>query len=308
MFPAGKFAIFFPKMPQTISPGACIGIVAPAGIPEPDLLQKGIALIRERGYRVRLADQVDAKGPYALAGNDEERAEALMRSFEDPTIDAVWMARGGYGSTRLFSLLDPERIRPFPKRFMGCSDGTALLAFFSKACGMAALHGPVVTQLGKLAPGLSEKSFHALEKGMAFPLESGKVLQKGSSAGKLVGGNLTLLASLLGTPWCPDFEGAVLFVEEVNEGPYRVDRMFCHLKMAGVFEKVTGLLLGSFTGCGEKEEIHARILAHIPSGLPVIAELPFGHGPCHVPLAFGAPAVLDTENLLPLKEGDHAGT
>lgn len=295
-------------MPQPVSPGACIGVVAPAGIPDSDPLERGIALIRNRGFDVRVAGQVHAKGPYAMAGRDIERAETLMRFFEDPSVDAIWMARGGYGSTRLFSFLDPKRIQSSPKRFMGCSDGTALLSFFSKICGMAAFHGPVVTQLGKLTFEALENSFCALEKGMDFPLSSGKILQSGKASGRLIGGNLTLLSSLAGTPWCPDFEGSLLFVEEVNEAPYRIDRMFCHLKMAGFLEKISGLLLGSFTDCGALSEIHERIMDHLPSSIPVVADLPFGHAFENFPLAFGMPASFDTKNLSFLKEEGHAGT
>lgn len=294
-------------MPQPVSPGACIGIVAPAGMPDQELFEKGISLIRARGYTVQLADQVYAEGPHALAGKDEERAEALMAFFEDPSVDAIWMARGGYGSTRLFPFLDSGRISSFPKRFMGCSDGTALLAFFEKNCKMAAFHGPVVTQLGKLTPEALEKTFQAFEGSADFSLEDGRILQQGRGEGRLIGGNLTLVSKLIGTPWCPDFKNSLLFAEEVNEAPYRIDRMFSHLKMAGVLDKISGLLLGAFTDCGEKEEIHERILHHLPSSIPVVSDLSFGHFPKNFPLAFGLVSALDTQTLLPLKEIRHEG-
>ncbi|TYT74592.1 S66 peptidase family protein [Desulfobotulus mexicanus] len=283
-------------LPSPIFPGDCIGVIAPAGAPDPEALEVGLAEIRSRGYAVKVADQVYIKDALGFAGSDTLRAQTLMDFFEAPDIHAIWMARGGYGCTRLFPKLDAGIIASFPKRVMGFSDGTALLFFLMGQCGMAALHGPVLTQLGKLPSMDRDAAFGALEWEGGQPMFMGwkRVLQPGRAVGRLMGGNLSMICHLMGTPWCPDFTGSLLFLEDVNEAPYRIDRMFCHLAMAGVLKAVSGLLLGNFTGCGNEAQIYERILTFLPEGMPVVYGLPLGHGDRNQPLMLGTRACLDT--------------
>lgn len=284
-------------LPPPLKEGGCIAVVAPAGTPDPGALELGLTAIRSRGYALKVAEQVYMKDAQGFAGSDRLRAEALMDAFQDTSVDAIWMARGGYGSMRIFPFLDSGRIRRCPKRFMGFSDGTALLAFFWKCCGIMAFHGPVLTQMGRLLAEDQDAAFDALiSAGTArFAMPCPRVLQRGTARGRLFGGNLTLLCHLLGTPYFPDLSGALLFIEDIHEAPYRIDRMICHLAMAGVLDGIAGLLLGGFTECGEAEEIHARILYHLPSEIPVVCALPVGHGESNRPLVFGAPAFLDAD-------------
>ncbi|TWI68211.1 muramoyltetrapeptide carboxypeptidase [Desulfobotulus alkaliphilus] len=283
-------------LPPPLFSGDCIGVIAPAGAADPEALEAGLEEIRSRGYALKVADQVYMKEPLGFAGSDLIRAGALMDFFEDPDVHAIWMARGGYGCTRLFPLLNAEIIAAFPKRVMGFSDGTALLLFLMEQCGMAGLHGPVLTQLGRLPSMDRDAAFDALvwEGGQPMFVGWKKVLQPGRAVGRLMGGNLSMICHLLGTPWCPDFTGSILFLEDVNEAPYRIDRMFCHLAMAGVLKEVSGLLLGDFTHCGNEAQIYERILAFLPEGIPVVCGLPLGHGDRNQPLMLGARACLDT--------------
>ena len=295
-------------LPPPLFPGACIGVVAPAGAPDISALEAGLEEVRRRGYDVKVADQVYLRDDLGFAGPDILRAETLMDFFEDPSVDGLWMARGGYGCTRLFSHLEARRIAPFPKRLMGFSDATALLSFLWGDCGMAGFHGPVLTQLGRLPEPDRAAAFGAFgwdgKGSLAMPFAG--MLREGQARGWLCGGNLTMLSHLLGTPWCPDFSGSLLFLEDVNEAGYRIDRMLCHLSMAGVMDEIAGLILGSFTGCGNTDTLYARILAHVPPGLPVAWGLPLGHGETHQPLLWGAEGFLDAEAGLLRWEWNHA--
>ncbi|MCW7755087.1 LD-carboxypeptidase [Desulfobotulus sp. H1] len=293
---AGSLSAGFWSLSAPVLPGSCIGVVAPSGIPDPEALEAGLDVIRSRGYRLKVAEQVYMKDTHGFAGSDSIRARTLTEFFRDPSLDALWMARGGYGCTRLFPLLEPDLLKHFPKRIMGFSDGTALLAFLGERCHMTALHGPVITQLGRLTHEGRNAAFRALTwVGEVQSMGWQRVLCEGRAEGHLVGGNLSLLTRLLGTPWCPSFAGSILFLEDVNEAPYRIDRMMCHLSMAGALQAVKGVMLGAFMGCGCMQEVCDRILSHLPGGIPVVCGMPFGHGESNQPLALGAKGVLDTK-------------
>jgi muramoyltetrapeptide carboxypeptidase len=180
---------------------------------------------------------------------------------------------------------------------VGFSDITGLHAAL-QAAGRVSIHGPVVTQLATQPPGVVERLFRLLEDSAAPPAAlAGTPVVGGVAEGPLLGGNLSLLTRLLGTPWLPDLDGAVLLLEEVSERPYRIDRMWTHLRLAGVFERVRGLALGEFTQCEEPEGDYTlgdvvRDLA-AETGLPCVAGLPIGHGAVNVPVALGTRVRLD---------------
>ena len=212
------------------------------------------------------------------------------------------MARGGYGLLRLLPFLDPARLARRPRPVVGFSDGTALLAVATRA-GLAAIHGPVVTQL----PGLSSDDqavlFQRLEKpGPAVLLDELEEVVPGRARGPLIGGNLEVFSRLVGTPYLPDVNGAILFFEDLGERPYRIDRLITHLDLAGVFGAAAGVVLGDFSSCREPEatrassptaeEVLAERLGRLP--IPVAVGGAFGHGTRNRALVTGALAELDT--------------
>jgi muramoyltetrapeptide carboxypeptidase len=215
-------------------PGDVVAVVAPAGPVPPDRLREGLSLLGVR-YRLRVDPTVWQRHGY-LAAPDAARAEALQRAFDDPDVRGILCARGGYGVTRLLSSLDPAPLVADPKPIVGFSDITALHAW-ALAAGLGSIHGPVVTQLGSL-PGSDIAHLLALLEGPHLEgCLAGRLLLPGSpavdapvAAGPLVGGNLSLLAALAGTPWAVPYAGALVLLEEVAEAPYRLDRMITQLR------------------------------------------------------------------------------
>jgi muramoyltetrapeptide carboxypeptidase len=237
-----------------------------------------------------------------LAGDDGRRAGELAAALADPEIRGVVAARGGYGAMRILPRVWPHTnggpSMPSPaKMLVGFSDITAVHAAF-QAAGHVSVHGPVVTQLGTQPPAVVERFFAILEDGTAPPAPiAGTPMVGGVTEGPLLGGNLSLLTRLLGTPWLPDLHGAVLLLEDVGEQPYRVDRMWTHLRLAGVFDRVAGLALGDFTDCETPgaeftlQEVLWGLAAE--TGLPCVGGLPIGHGAVNVPVALGTHVRLD---------------
>ena len=250
-----------------------------------------------------MADDITRATGY-LAGSDERRADELNQLIRDPDVRAILLARGGYGILRILDRLDAGALRRDPKPIVGFSDATALLYWALRAAGLRSIHGPVVAQLGDLPPSDSAWLIELLE-GRAPPLEVARDLQptgaegRGRIEGPLAGGNLTLLAHLMGTPYAPDLSGAVLFVEEVGERPYAIDRYFTAMALAGAMRGAAAALVGSFTRCEEKtgparpdaaEVVDERLRA---LAIPGLTGAPFGHGDCNLALPFGGRCAID---------------
>jgi muramoyltetrapeptide carboxypeptidase len=284
----GRFA-----RPPALRRGDAVAIVAPAGPFDREGLAPGLEVLAAR-YRVVLDEGLLARSRY-LAGDDARRQAELAAALADDGARAVFAARGGYGSMRLLPKLRAEGLAP--KLVVGFSDITAVhLAL--QAAGWVSLHGPVVTQLGSQPPDVVARLHHLLESvdAAAAPL-AGETLVAGVAEGPLVGGNLSVLTRLLGTPYLPALDGAVLLLEDVGERPYRLDRMWTHLGLAGVFDRVRGIALGQFTGCEEPEADYgsAEVLANLAAGtgLPCLAGLPIGHGEVNQPVPLGCRVRLD---------------
>jgi muramoyltetrapeptide carboxypeptidase len=283
--------------PQRLGSGSVIGIAAPAGAFETGTLKAGTAVLRAMGFNVVIPEDICASERY-LAGTDVHRAEVIHHLFADPGIDAVMCARGGYGSLRILPLLDYVLISNHPKVLIGFSDITALLTVVSMRCGMVVFHGPMVTSLGNA----SERTLAGLQEAVAshrpvwVSSDNGRVIRPGTAIGKLCGGNLTTLCHLLGTPFAPRFRKCIVFLEDCGEAPYRIDRMLVHMKAAGCFNAVSGLVLGSFQNCGTSEEI-AEIVEDVfqETVFPILAGLDVGHTDPNLTLPFGVHAKLDTE-------------
>jgi muramoyltetrapeptide carboxypeptidase len=233
-----------------------------------------------------------------LAGSDAERAADLQEAWCDPRVAAVFCARGGYGATRVLDHLDWMALgRVAPKLLHGSSDITALHAAFGRRLSVPTSFGPMATSL--IADAEPEALDHLREGvfGPGAPVRGTHALRGGRARGDLTGGNLTLLTSLLGTPYAPEpAAGRIAFLEDVGEAPYRVDRMLTQLLQAGWFGDVAGIVLGTWTGCGDLDAVFADRL--MPTGAPILAGVPVGHGPRQLTIRLGAGATLDADTLV----------
>ena len=262
-------------------------------------LQRGVRALESMGYRVLLGEHVHERDGY-LAGNDFARLDDLLGSLDRPDIAAIWFARGGYGTTRLLQYLKPKHLRRSRPSLIGYSDLTALFAAALKQTDRRCLYGPVVTELG------DPDSFNAtsLRAALAGRPQRWRVAQRqfwcaGSAEGRLLGGNLTVLNALAGTPYQPSMKDAVLLLEDVGEPTYRVDRMLTQMRDAGYFRGLRGVLLGSMVAPKRKRFPPDRDLRDVivecfePLEIPVVAELPIGHLPDKRTVPLGAPVQLD---------------
>jgi muramoyltetrapeptide carboxypeptidase len=279
----------FSSMPL-LAPGGRLAVVAPSGPWDAERFERGLAILAAR-YRVEVAPEASARHRY-LAGTDAERLAALQRALDDDGVPTVVAARGGYGAMRLLPALQPRR----PVSLLGFSDITALhLAW--QARGWRSVHGPVVTQLATQPEAVVARTFELLEGRAVSPLTGTDTVRGGVAEGPLIGGNLSLLASLVGSRFMPSLAGAVLLLEDVGERPYRLDRMLTHLSLAGALRGVVGVVLGEFTDCEEKEAAFSSrdVLAELLGALqvPVLAGLDIGHGAVNQPVVCGARVRLD---------------
>lgn len=291
--------------------GAQIAVVSPAsavsGAPE-----AAARWLESRGYSARLmtSQRLDAPFEY-LAGPDSLRLAQLHSAFADPQIDAIWCLQGGFGSWRLLPQLDYALIRENPKPFIGYSDITALHLALQRQAGFVTFHGPMPGQdfrFGRNEP--TESLTWAMlngELGQGSWIEAPgdsplMTLASGTASGRLVGGNLALISALMGTPYEIDTEDAILFFEDVNELPARVDRMLAQLKASGKLRQAAGVLIGTFTrgasgNAYAAERCYQPLMREIfqPLGIPVLAGWPSGHGDPNLILPLGARVTLDAE-------------
>lgn len=271
--------------------------IAPASGFDRASFERGLALIGAR-YRAVFGPGVFERHRY-LAGSDTRRLEELTGALADRQLRAVFCARGGYGATRLLAQLESVVPPGEPKFLVGFSDITALHLWL-QAHGRVSIHGPVLTQLGRLPAATCERLFALLESSSPAAALSGSATYVGGTAeGALLGGNLSVFSRMLGTPFMPALEGAVLLLEDQGERPYRLDRMWTHLRIAGVFARVRGIALGTFTGCEEPGAPYssADVLRELAqsTGLPCAAGFPIGHGDVNEPVPLGVRVRLDAD-------------
>ena len=249
--------------PTALRPGDRVAVVAPASPFPRAELDEGLVELRALGFEPVFDERVFERQTY-LAGESETRAQSFLDAWRDPAVRAIFTARGGYGSAQILPFLKVQELRATPKLLVGYSDITALLSFVTTRCGIAALHGPTVTgRFARGEQGYDRATFLRAATGtdplgeLAAP---GLIsLAPGEASGPMVGGNLTQLAASLGTPYAFDPpEGCVLFLEDVNERPYRVDRMLTQLQQAGVLGRASALVFGEMPGC---DEVDGAILA-----------------------------------------------
>jgi muramoyltetrapeptide carboxypeptidase len=286
-----------PLLPRRLRPGSLIGVTAPASPFAPDVFERGVRALREMGFEVRYSEDLFDSCGY-LAGPDDQRAAAFNRLVADPEIDAIMCARGGYGSLRILPLLDYARVAEHPKAVIGFSDVTALLWALYSRCGLIGFHGPLVTTLADAAPADRSALWNAVasEGHLRLHFESAAVIRSGRACAPVAGGNLTTLCHLLGTPYAPAFRDHIVFLEDRGEAPYRLDRMLTQMKMAGCFDGMQGLVLGSFKDCGAREEVWDIVAEMFADAeWPILAEVDAGHSEPNVTIPLGVEAALDAE-------------
>ncbi|SEH00680.1 muramoyltetrapeptide carboxypeptidase [Nonomuraea solani] len=284
-----------------MQPADTVAIVSPSGPPNAVLLKRGIQRLEALGLKVVTGSHVLGRQRLDfLAGSDAERAADLQAAWCDPAVSAVFCSRGGYGAGRLLGLLDWDAMRAAgPKVLLGSSDITALHNAFAIELGVPTLHGPMaacdVLSGDEQGPEpVTWESLRAALFGTPLPVAGDRVLASGRAEGVVTGGNLSLLASMCGTRWQPSFDGKIVFLEDIAEEPYRIDRMLSQLLQAGAFDGVRGIALGSWVGCGDPYPVLEERLG--PLGVPVVAGLPVGHGSPQWSVWFGELGAIDTES------------
>ena len=285
-----------PIKPRCLMPGDTLGIVAPAGPFDLKKFMKGKAVLESMGFRTFFDEKIFQQHGF-FAGTDVQRADQVNRLFADPAVQAIVCARGGYGSMRILPFLDFKIIQDNPKIFVGFSDISVLLFILHARCSLVTFHGPVVTTLanaGKQTIGAMRRVMTS-NKHLELKPEKGIVIKPGVSSGVVVGGNLTTLCHLVGTPYTPRFNEMILFLEDRGEAPYRIDRMLIQMKLSGCFEGLKGLFLGSFEACGKRDDIF-HIIEEVfkEVNIPILSGFEIGHSRINITIPMGLRATLNT--------------
>jgi muramoyltetrapeptide carboxypeptidase len=299
--------------PERLRSGDTIAIVAPASAPpDPTTIDRSVVAIEALGFAPRLSPNVRKRRGF-LAGTDRERAADLVKMFTARDVRAILCLRGGYGTSRLIPLLDFAVLRRNPKILIGYSDITSLHCALLTRANLMSFHGPMLNSdfVRKDFPEFTLQSFlrTLTEPSPAGSIRQGyhdktvSVLRRGRASGRLLGGNLSLLCATIGTPFQPSFRNRLLFLEDLDEPPYRFDRMLTHLLNAGLLQQVAGIAIGINRDCVDPHAATAReyrqtvedVLAErlLPLKVPVVIGLPFGHVPLNATLPIGARATLD---------------
>jgi muramoyltetrapeptide carboxypeptidase len=277
--------------PPRLNRGDLVGLVSPASpIADPSRIDRGVRYLEGLGYRVLLGKSITAVHGY-LAGTDVERVADLHAMFERGDVRAIFCVRGGYGSPRLLSLLNYRLVRRNPKIFVGYSDITGLQLALWKKAGLVTFHGPMVgVDMADTMDSFTEEILWSLltstkkQGKITLPDNKATTVFPGRGTGRLLGGNLALVVSLLGTPFQPSFSGSILFLEDIGEEPYRIDRMLVQLSNTRILGRSTAILAGQFTDCEPEDKTKPsltvdQLLSEAANSArrPLLAHLPFGH-------------------------------
>lgn len=292
--------------PRALRQGDAVAIIAPASNLKTDYLERGIAELTRLGFKARYEPEILSLSRYT-AGSDERRATELMRAFTDPEIKAVWCARGGYGAMRLFGMLDDEKLKQNPKIFIGYSDITALHLYLYKRFNWVTFHGPMAAK--DLAGGTKHYDLKTLLGALTKTEPMGAIEAVGTEmlhcagvmrvTGRLLGGCLSLITALMGTPDELDTSGSILFLEDIAVKPFALDRMLRQLRLAGKFDEVRAIVFGEMADCMQStaqgytlQDVLADCTAGL--GVPVMFGLRSGHSNIgNLTLPLGVTATLD---------------
>ncbi len=296
--------------PIALKPNSTIGIVSPSSWMKQSDLKSASSVFKQKGYTMVFGDSVYLKD-HTYAGTPQERANDINRMFNNPDIDAIICARGGYGANRVLPLLDYDLIQSNPKIFMGFSDITAFLTSITQITGVVTFHGPMLSNFIK---GMVNYNFNLMEK-MLFGNESvtiqpppelqTRILNSGKAEGLLWGGNMCLLINRLGTPDNLDTDGVILFIEDIDEYLYAIDRMLIHMKKAGMFENIKGLIIGELVDMKDFDDPFGKSTDEIVMdicgdlNIPIVSNFPCGHGIYQATLPISIPAELNANEQKP---------
>lgn len=286
--------------------GDTIGIVSPSSPEKPEAIKRGIDFLIKLGFKVKTGKHIYDKRGY-LAGEDKDRAADIMDMFLDKDVDMILCMRGGYGSMRTLAYIDFDIIKNNPKIFVGFSDITAYLNSFFNKTGLITFHGPMASS--NLGDEYTLKSFldTLMKENEKYTIKNPPEIDikceiSGETSGKIVGGNLSLINATIGTPYEVNFKNNILFIEDVHEEPYAIDRMLTHLILCGKLQECSGFILGQFKNCSLphyersltlEEVIEDRILS---LNKPTISNFMSGHDYPKLTLPIGASANLNADN------------
>ncbi len=294
------------RFPEKLRPGDTVGLVCPASGVTPERVEACAAFVRQMGYYVRIGKSCKKSYHGYLAGRDEDRALDINEMFASPDIKAIFCIRGGNGTGRIMNLLDYDMIRKNPKIFIGYSDITNLNMAFYQMCDMVTFHGPMVSSnMLEHFDCYTKKCFYDvlnMEEKYEFvnpPEKKIEVIAPGKAEGRIIGGNLSLLTSMIGTFYAPNFENTILFIEDIYEPVSSVNRMLDQLFHAGIMQQINGLLIGSFDEAENKDDpefLVPDLMREYFRGFdkPVIAGICCGHCFPTAMLPLGARCEIDT--------------
>lgn len=294
--------------PAPLKKGDKVALMTLSSPAKGDRLENSVKAVKEAfGYEPVLYPSSQIARGYLTGSSDEAKARELEEAFRDPKIKGIICVQGGYGSQRILKHLNAQVIKNNPKVFMGFSDVTALHSFINDKCKVTTFHGPMALTIHYSLQKTKDRRWLKWTKSLienpsllpctfvnSKPLKS---YHGGKAAGEIAGGNLTILASLTGTPWQTDFDGKIVFLEEIGEDTYRVERLLIQLRDSGAFDKAAGFIIGSFVGCDPQEgdqtlgEIIRDVL--VPMGKPVLAGIRAGHSAVNYAIPFGVKAEID---------------
>jgi len=295
-------------MLRKIKPGGTIAVIAPAFPPVPEKTELGITYLESKGLKVKRGASLSGNWGY-FSATDEQRAKEVNKAFADPDVDAIICARGGWGGLRLLDMLDYAVIKTNPKALVGYSDITFLQLAIWRQCAVPSISGPMVAvEMGGGIISFTEKHFWGQVENTAkkYVIDlnetDAEIWQQGQASGTLLGGCLSMIAHQLGTPYSPNYTGAILFFEDVGEEPYKIDRYLAQLKQAGIFEQIKGLIIGEFIDCADDkgdqsftiEKLLQQYFDEAP--FPVLYNFPYGHGMKKISMPVGMHCQLNSQN------------
>ncbi len=298
MYKDGRFILN--KLFSPITKSKSLGICAPSARFNSDQFSNALSLVESMGFTPQVPEEIFEKKRY-LAGTDKQRAAVINSLFVNSEVDAILCARGGFGAMRMLNYLDWDLINNNHKPFIGFSDNTAILLSLIERTDCPVIHGPTLTSLVKAELQTIQSLIDILkEPKTLLKYKIDKNLNVGSNktniCGRFVGGNLSTISHLIGTEFMPDFKSSILFLEEINEPAYKIDRMLTQMKLAGCFDQLCAVVTGSFEDCAQPQYIN-EIFADIfqPYGVPVFTGLSCGHGDVNLSIPLGIECRIDLD-------------
>lgn len=285
------------KIPAPLKPGDMLGVCAPSSNFDIEAFKKGVHVLKKMDFEVKVPGDIFKKKRY-LAGEDKVRAKNINCLFSDPKIDGIICARGGFGAMRILEHLDWDIIQQNPKPFIGFSDITAVLLSILGETGYPVIHGPNLVSLATEEKQTVESFYRTLLGSVdKIHVTNKQVLRPGKCTGILKGGNIATISHLLGTRFQPDFANTILFLEDIGEPAYKIDRMLTQMKMADLFQGIKGVVIGFLENCDTDEYMEEILFETFEEyNVPILKGLDSGHGRVNLSLSMGREVEMDTKS------------